>query len=182
MDNVKSLPIASRRFAAWLIIFVAAGLVFSLGLACAVPLAAFASYAARKHGLGPALILVGSVWFTNQCAGFTVLGYPHDLPTIGWGAALGVVAIAATVGAAQAAKFTQGVGAAATAFAASFFIYEGGLWLLTLSLGQDTDVFALETVARIFAINAATFAALLLAGGFVRKIGVSETHPVKGIA
>ncbi len=66
----------------WLATLVAARVAFSLGLACAVPLAAFAALGAltleRRMGL---LVVVGIV-VANQIIGFAVLHYPRDAATI----------------------------------------------------------------------------------------------------
>ncbi len=163
---------------AWLAAFVGASLVFSLGLACAVPLAAFAAVSARTQRRRDALIFVAAVWFTNQCAGFTVLNYPTDMSTFGWGAAMGVVAIAATLGAEFVSRRVGGLAGAVAAFMAAFGIYEGLLWGLTIASGTDSQAYAMITVVRIFALNAAAFAALLAASTLAARAGARRAAVV----
>ena len=60
----------------WIALLVLASAVFSLGFACAVPLAAFAAIAALTLSRRDAFTLVGAVWLTNQIAGFAIHHYP----------------------------------------------------------------------------------------------------------
>ena len=85
------------RHPLWLGLLVSASVVFSLGLACAVPLAAFAAAAALSLSRRDALLLITLVWLANQLVGFTVLQYPWTASTFTWGVVLGAVAILATL-------------------------------------------------------------------------------------
>ena len=91
-----STPIAWRHLI-WLTLLVAASVAFSLGFACAVPLAAFAAAAALTLSSADALVLILLVWLANQLVGFSVLGYPWTVSTFAWGMVLGVVAVLATL-------------------------------------------------------------------------------------
>ena len=84
------------RHPLWLGLLVAASVAFSLGLACAVPFAAFAVAAALSLSRRDALILILLVCLANQLVGFTVLHYPWTLSTFTWGVVLGAVAVLAT--------------------------------------------------------------------------------------
>lgn len=64
--------------------------ILSFARSCAVPFAAL-----QQHRWG-ALLCVPTVWLVNQCVGFAGLHYPLNLPTLGWGIALGAVAPPAT--------------------------------------------------------------------------------------
>ena len=86
-----SLPPRVRRHLLWPSLLVAASLMFSLGLACATPLAAFAAAVALTSSRRDALVLILSVWFTNQFVGFTLLGYPWTASAFAWGVALGAI-------------------------------------------------------------------------------------------
>jgi hypothetical protein len=148
----------------WLAAFVATSLALSFGLACALPFAAFAALAAWRHSRRDALLYLWAVWLANQCIGFTVLHYPLDLPTLGWGIALGVVALGATWVASALARRSTGLGGAVVVFAAAFAVYEGLLWAITRLVGAPTFAYEPQVVARIFALNAATFFGLLAIG------------------
>ncbi len=98
-DQAISPPPGPRdwRHPLWLGLLVGTSLVFSLGLACAVPLAAFAAAAALSLSRRDALLLILLVWAANQLVGFTLLDYPWTASTFAWGAALGIVAVLATL-------------------------------------------------------------------------------------
>jgi hypothetical protein len=74
------------------------------GLTCALPLAAFAAAAALSMSRRDAVLLILLVWLANQLVGFTVLDYPWTVSTFAWGAALGIVAILATMASQWTAK------------------------------------------------------------------------------
>src|SRR6516165_11737164 len=84
------------RHPLWLGLLVGASVIFSLGLACAVPLAAYAAAAALSLSRRDALLLILLVWAANQLVGFTLLAYPWTASTFAWGATLGIVAVHAT--------------------------------------------------------------------------------------
>jgi hypothetical protein len=172
MYNLSTMPGAGRL--AWLTAFVGASFVFSLGLACAVPLAAFAAVAALTQCRRDALVFVGTVWFTNQLTGFAVLNYPTDWSTFGWGAAMGVIAMTATLGAETVSRRIGGLVSVMAAFLAAFGLYEGLLWVVTMASGTVTEAYAPATMARIFALNAAAFAALLATSTLAARAGVGK--------
>jgi hypothetical protein len=60
----------------------------SFVFACATPFAAFAVVASSLLPLTPALLVTAGAWIVNQAIGFGVLGYPLDLTTVFWVAAL----------------------------------------------------------------------------------------------
>lgn len=149
--------------AAWICLLVAASLALTLGFACAAPLAAVAAVAALVFDFGAAMVAVFAVWLTNQIVGFTVLHYPMDATTLAWGGALGLLGFAALLAARVTLARLSGLLGAAVAFLAAFAAYEGLLFVVDVGAGLDPSVFALPVVARIFAINAAAFGALVAA-------------------
>ena len=64
-----------------IILLTAASVVLTLGFACALPLAAFATISALLFKRGPAIAALLSVWLANQVIGFTCLHYPADFIT-----------------------------------------------------------------------------------------------------
>ena len=155
---------AVRARALWVAFLVAASVAFSLGFACAVPLAAFGAVAAITLRRVDALLLLGGVWLANQIVGFGWLHYPHTAGTAEWGAILGVLALlCAVVPAAVARRLPATAGALPVllaAFATAFAVYEGGLFLISATIMGGTETFAPAIVARVFVINAAAAAAL----------------------
>ncbi|MDQ6867846.1 MAG: hypothetical protein M3178_05420 [Pseudomonadota bacterium] len=81
---MAQLTFAGRR-PLWIALLVGASVAFSLGFACAVPLAAFAAIAALTLSRRDAFALVGAVWLANQIAGFAVHHYPVTASTLAWG-------------------------------------------------------------------------------------------------
>lgn len=165
MAEHSSVP--AWRAPLWIALLVLASVVFSLGFACAVPLAAFAALAALTLSRRDALLLVGAVWLTNQIAGFTVLHYPLDPSTFAWGAVLGAIALASTL-AAQWVKGQVPLAGGAFVFLAAFAVYEGSLVAISLAFGSGLSNFTPSIVRRILAINFAAFAALYL----IHRMGV----------
>jgi hypothetical protein len=166
---MAQLTSAGRR-PLWIALLVVASIVFSLGFACAVPLAAFAAIAALTLSRRDAFSLVGAVWLANQIAGFAVHLYPVTASTLAWGGGLGAVALLSTL-AAQWVKDHLArslMVAAIAAFLAAFAVYEGSLFAISLALTSGVSDYAPSIVGRIFAINTAAFAALFL----VHRLGV----------
>jgi hypothetical protein len=166
MTNESTNISLGTRPSAWIAIVVSASTVLSYGLACAVPFAALAAVAALTLTRRDALLLVAPAWLANQAVGFGLLSYPWDFETFEWGLALLAVSAFATLGAGLCASRFGAVPRIAGAifvFLAAFAIYEGLLLIVSVVAGSGTGAFEPATVARIFAINAAACAALLVA-------------------
>ncbi len=162
------------RRPAWLAFLIVASFVFSLGFACAVPLAAFAAGAALTLQRRDALLVTVGVWLANQAVGFGLLHYPTDPTTLIWGVVLGVVTVAATAAAQMiAARLAHPLAAALAAFAGAFIVYEGGLFLAALRLG-GMDAFAPDIMIQVLGLNLAGFAGLLLLDRIGGLLGMVE--------
>jgi hypothetical protein len=152
----------------WLATLVAASVAFSLGLACAVPLAAFGALGAITFDRRTALLLIVGVVVANQIVGFTVLHYPRDLATIAWGPAFLIVGVVSTLAAFWTHRLSTNwrpLVAVPAIFFAAFITYEGSFFLISLLTGAGLYAYAPSTVFRIFETNALAFAGLLLARG-----------------
>jgi len=165
----------------WLLFLIFASLFFSLGLACAVPLAAFAALGALTLPRGAAFGLIGAVWLTNQIAGYTLLSYPLDGRTAAWGFALATAGVLATIAALSVkARFRKsGIRAAGLAFLAAFAAYEGFLFGITLAFKSDLSAYEPTVIGRILAINAAAFAMFFLLHRFASAFGSSVETAVE---
>ncbi|MEJ0049938.1 MAG: hypothetical protein WDN02_01745 [Methylovirgula sp.] len=161
---------------------MAASVAFSLGLACAVPLVAFAALGAltldRRMGL---LIIIGIV-AANQILGFTVLHYPHDAATVAWTPAFLFVGIIATLTAFWTKRRCAGLHPTVTVlatFVAAFACYEGGFFLISLLTRSGLYAYAPSIILRILETNALAFAGLWL----IRRIAMAlRTPAVKSTA
>ena len=153
------------RHLIWPALLVGAGIGLSFGFACALPFAAFAAAAALSLPRRDALASIFAVWFANQLVGFTALGYPWTPDTFEWGAALAAVAVLASLAAQWAGIRLAGAArlvCSAAAFLLAFAVYEAALFMISTAWLGGAEVFTAAIQGRIFAINAAAFAALML--------------------
>jgi len=147
----------------WLVLLIAGSLLFTLGIACVVPFAAFGAIAAMTLPRRDALLLTLALWLINQIVGFAILHYPWDAMTLTWGAILAAIAVLSTVAAQATIRRHSLVTTAVASFATAFAVYEGGLYLVSATVMGGTENFAAAIVVQILAINAGAFAALLAA-------------------
>jgi hypothetical protein len=167
-----------NRRALWAATFIAASVLFSFAWACALPLAGFAAVAALTSTRRAALLLTGAVWLTNQAMGFFFLHYPTDPTTLFWGGALGVIALLSCESAGLLARRFPGLTGGATAFLASFVVYESLVLAVTAATGPGVDHFTAPVDSQIFFINLGAFGGLLIlkaAGAAVANRDLSET-------
>jgi hypothetical protein len=165
------------RHPLWLGLLVGASMVFSLGLACAVPLAAFAAAAALTLSRRDALTLILLVWAANQLVGFTVLDYPWTATTFAWGVALGIVAILATLAGRWMVRRSIKAGKTVTftaTFLTAFAVYEAALFAISATLLGGTEIYTAAIQSRIFAINAAAFVGLLVLNHLAASVGLTN--------
>jgi hypothetical protein len=169
------------RHSLWLGLIVGASMIFSLGLACAVPLAAFAAAAALSLSRRDALLLVILVWLANQLVGFVLLHYPWTASTLAWGAVLGIVAILATLAGQSTAKrfvHTARLPRFAATFLVAFLVYEAALFAISAALLGGTEIYTAAIQGRIFAINAAAFVGLLVLDHLAAAVGLASKPAV----
>jgi hypothetical protein len=156
-------------------------MIFSLGLACAVPLAAFAAAAALSLSRRDALLLILLVWAANQLVGFTLLGYPWTASTFAWGAALGIVAVLATLAGQWVAGRLANAHYAfifAVTFLITFVVYEVVLFAFSAAFFGGTEIYTATIQGRIFAINAAAFVGLLVLNHLAASVGLANRPTV----
>ena len=164
------------RYPLWLGLLVGASVVFSLGLACAAPLAAFAAAAALSLSRRDVLLLILLVSLANQLVGFTVLHYPLTASTFAWGVVLGAVAVLATLAGQWIADRLVGGRRAVVAMATfliAFAVYEAALFTVSATLLGGTEIYTAAIQGRIFAINAAAFVGLLVLNHLAASVGLT---------
>jgi hypothetical protein len=159
--SARYLPSSLSRPAIGIAALTVASVLFTVGFACAVPLAAFAAIAALSFGRCEALVAIGVVWLANQAWGFAFMNYPLDAETFAWGGALGVIAALSCDAAGLAHRRLSGPLGLVAAFLSAFLVYEGALILIDLAIASGGDDFATSVVTRIFLINACAFGGLL---------------------
>ena len=175
-----STPIPWRHLL-WLALLVAASVAFSLGFACAVPLAAFAAAAALTLSRADALVLILLVWLANQFVGFSVLGYPWTLGTFAWGV-VWAPSRSSRHWSANGPPYAWRKRLAPSAIPwlswLAFAVYEAALFVVSATLLGGTEVFTGEIQGRILAINAAAFVGLLVLNRLAISIGLVARPPV----
>jgi hypothetical protein len=160
--TTNSLPPLAAT-AIWVALIATLSIGGSLAFACATPLAAIAALAAGKMERIPGLALVAAAWLSNQIVGYGILGYPQTFESFAWGAAIGVAAILAFIGArATIALANHHLLGLIMGFVAAFAAYELTLYLAGIPLSASAQTFSAPVVARIFEINIVSFAGLLL--------------------
>lgn len=164
MNDYRRSSLSWGVGAAWLGAFVLAVALFGAGLTCAVPLVAFAAICALRLGRSQALLFVGALWLADEVIEFSLLHLPVAPAALGWAALLGVAVLAATAVAAEVARRATKAAGVIGAFLAAFGAYEGVLWAVSRMVGGARDAFGVGILGQVFALNAVTFAALLVVG------------------
>jgi hypothetical protein len=162
---------SARRWL-WLGGLSAASAAFSVALACAMPFAALAAFAAGRLSRRDGLLVMAGAWAANQAVGFLLLDYPATSDSIAWGAALLLAALLAAGAAGLVAGRRPGWRALAAGFAAAFAAYEGALFAASFLLPGGETAFALPVMAEILAVNAAALAGLALLQQAAERFGV----------
>ena len=178
MPQQSRSPLATWRHLLWLAVLVGASVGFTLGLACALPLAAFAAAAALTLSRRDALVLIVAVWLANQLVGFAVLDYPWTASTFAWGAALGAVAILATLAGQWTVEHSMGRGRAVgymMTFLVAFAAYEVALFAVSATLLGGTEIYTVAIQGWILAVNAIAFVGLLV----LHRLAISAGFAVK---
>ncbi len=142
-------------------LLVAASVPLTLGFACGLPLAAFATMSAMLLGPAAAVGSILAVWLVNQFVGFAWLGYPMDAGAFAWGAGLGFIALLSLATASAVLAHARGAAGVGLAFMAAFVVYEGAVYAGCLATRTDVSDFSLASIARILLINVAALGALL---------------------
>lgn len=180
MARLEDTSAVGWRQSLWPAFLVLSSVAFTFGFACAVPFAALGAAAALTLKPRAALAAVGVAWLLNQIVGFACLGYPWTADSLFWGAVLGLVALLSTVTAQFASErlATRTLAAALLGFVVAFVVYEGGLFLVSAGMPSESGDFAMSTVARILAINAAAFFALLAVNRLAATMRFMSVRPI----
>jgi hypothetical protein len=161
LKHIRSIN--SPREFIWLILLLLSSLVFTLGFACAAPLAAFGAIAAVAFSRRDALILCGVVWLVNQVVGYTILRYPWSVTSVSWGLVLGGATIIASLSSRWIYRHskTPYLFRLIAAFIAAFVVFEVSLYAVTLFVLGGVQDFTADIVIKILAINGGAFVGLL---------------------
>lgn len=159
-------PSLSQRGASslWIVLLTAASTVTTLALACATPFPALAALAAVHMRRKDGILLMLVAWLASQIVGFGILGYPHDIGTLGWGTTLAVAAIGSALAAHAALAGLSARPRAVRlmiAYVAAFAAFKAVVFLGSLGLGGTATVLAPALMAEQFVRNGAVLIGLL---------------------
>lgn len=157
------IVMSGRQTGAIVAMLAASSVALTLGFACALPLAAFATISALLFQPRAAVGAVLTVWLMNQIIGFSFLHYPTDPRTIAWGFALGAIGLLSLGAAFLVLSRLGGFVGMLVSFVAAFIVYEGAIYIVCVASGTGVGSFTAPIVTRIFLINAAAFGGLLAA-------------------
>jgi hypothetical protein len=149
--------------AVWIVVLTLSSIAFGFIFACATPFAALGALAGTRMRFAAGLALSLAAWAANQMIGFFILSYPRTWDSFGWGAAIGVAALLATLAAKWASLLPRkALASTIVAFAAAFVTYECALFAATVFLPSGAAAFSAPVVGRILLINLAAFVGLLV--------------------
>jgi hypothetical protein len=164
------------RRVAWIGLIIVAGALFSFHFACAAPFAALAAIAAVNMTKRDAVAAVVGVWFVNQAIGFGVLGYPWDVSTLCWGAAILVAALLSLLAATAVAARFPNMGSPAlnaATFLIAFTAYEAAIYGATFPLGGADAAFAWPVVEQVSTIDLVSLLGLMVLHRAALAIGLA---------
>jgi hypothetical protein len=166
------IPMNGREMSAVVALLAASSVALTLGFACALPLAAFATISALIFKPRAAAGAVLTVWLMNQIIGFFFLHYPTDASTIAWGFALGVIGLLSLGATALVLSRLNGFVGILAGFLAAFVVYEGAIYIVCVASGTGVSSFTTAIVTRILLINAASFGGLLAVRELLARMGL----------
>lgn len=162
----------------WPVALVAAAVLFSFALACAMPFAALGALAALFLPWKEALVTAILGWLVNQVIGFGFLGYPTDLTTLAWGAVLGLSAVAAVMAALVSQRHLARhlfLAGALIAFAAALLAQQAVVYAGSWLLPSHPSAFSLPVIWQIGWTNALAFATFGALYGLGAQAGIAPS-------
>ena len=155
MDNIKPL--------AWPAVLAATTVIGSLLAACMMPFVALAVVVAASLPTRQGIVALTAIFAANQAIGFAFLGFPMELYTFAWGAAIGVATLAAWATARLLVNPAGDLSTTRLALAgtAAFVTYEALLYAFATQAG-GTDTFTATIIAQL-AQNEAVWLFVLVA-------------------
>jgi hypothetical protein len=127
---------AAKVSLAWALVLATATVVGSLAASCMMPFVALAVMSAATMTRPQAAMTLVAAWTANEAIGFTVLHFPVDASSFGWGAAALVGALGTMLAASlMVARGRMSLARLAGAFVLGFAAYEGLMFAWGLAAG-----------------------------------------------
>ncbi|MBC7832532.1 MAG: hypothetical protein H7Y62_10995 [Hyphomicrobium sp.] len=174
---------STERNLLWIALLTIATVLATGIFACAVPFAALAAVAALDSDRADGILLLGTIWLTNQVAGFGSLGYPLEAQAFGWGLAMGLGTLAAYFAArvCVAALSPYGVVAVVgSALPIAFLAYQAVLYAAGMLLPNGEGAFTYAVVAYVGLVEVVAYIVLLTAHRLAVSAGLLGPNAVEG--
>jgi hypothetical protein len=169
---MQSAAGSTDRELLWIALLTVASVLATGVFACAVPFAALAAVAALNSDRTDGMLLLGTIWLTNQVIGFGFLGYPLEAQAFAWGLAMGLGTLAAyfaaRAGVAAVAPFGV-VAVIAVALPIAFLAYQTVLYAAGLLLPNGEGAFTYGVLAYVGVVEVVAYIVLLT----VHRLAVS---------
>ena len=167
----------------WIALLTVATVLATGVFACAVPFAALAAVAALDSDRADGILLLGTIWLTNQVVGFGLLGYPLEAQAVAWGLAMGLGTLAAyfAAGACIAALMPYGaVAATGSALPLAFLAYQAVLYAAGMLLPNGEGAFTYVVLAYVGLVEVVAYIVLLTAHRLAVSAGLLGPNAVEG--
>lgn len=173
----------AERSVLWIALLTAASVLATGVFACAVPFAALAAAAALNADRTYGIVVLGTIWLTNQAVGFVFLGYPVEAQAFAWGLVMGLGTLAAYFAARACVAAVAPYGAVAVAAATlpvAFLAYQAVLYTSGLLLPNGEDAFSPGVLAYVALVEVMAYLVLLSAHRLAVSAGLLGPNAVEG--
>ena len=161
---MQSAAWSADRELLWIALLTVASVLATGVFACAVPFAALAAVAVLNSGRTDGMLLLGTIWLTNQVIGFGFLGYPLEAQAFAWGLAMGLgtfaAYFAARAGVATVAPFGV-VAVIGVALPIAFLAYQAVLYAAGMLLPNAEGAFTYSVLAYVGLVEIVGYIVLL---------------------
>jgi hypothetical protein len=173
----------TERSVLWIALLTVASALATGVFACAVPFAALAAVAALDSDRTDGILLLGTIWLTNQVIGFGFLGYPLEAQAFAWGLAMGLGTLAAYFAARACVAALAPYGVAAVIVAAlpvAFLAYQAVLYAAGMLLPNGEGAFSHSVLAYVGLVEIAAYIVLLTVHRLAVSAGLLGPNAVEG--
>jgi len=174
---------STERNLLWIAFLPVASVLATGVFACALPFAALAAVAALDSDRAEGILLLGTIWLTNQVVGFGFLGYPLEAQAFAWGLAMGLGTLAAYFAARACIDALASYGVAAVIGAAlpiAFLAYQAVLYAAGMLLPNGEGAFTYAVLAYVGLVEVVAYIVLLTAHRLAVSAGLLGANAVEG--
>lgn len=174
---------STERDVLWIALLTVASVLATGVFACALPFAALAAVAALDSDRTDGMLLLGTIWLTNQVIGFGFLGYPLEAQAFAWGLAMGLGALAAYFAARACVAPLAPYGVVAVigvALPVAFLAYQVVLYAAGMFLPNGEGAFTYGVLAYVGLVEVVAYIVLLTVHRLAVSAGFLAPNIVEG--